>query len=1035
MLSIGKLAPGRDAASYYLDRVAEKGCPLDYYTGAGEAPGVWIGRGAERLRLEGALTTDRSQALLRDLLAGVGPDGQQLGKPVMRADPRGRVPTLDVAHLVVRTAAEKGVDVEDVLTQQSRAELMKAWHRSQSELDRAQRRPMWPAPSMPAATAQDLLQVVGLDLRSLPSTERSGLAGKLRDRLVRALPHQQEKVDVRLPGLDLTLSAPKSVSVLYALADGDRTTGPASGADAAGRSPVAEHVQAAHRTAVQAALDYLELSCTDALRGHHRGDGTDRTVATDGFVGAAFEHRSSRCGDPQLHTHVVVANLLHGHDGKWSALDTREIYAHAKTAGYVYQAVLRGELSRTLGVDWDPVRNGQSDIAGVSKPLLRMFSKRRVQIEEAMDRLGLDGVKGAQIATLNTRTPKGESEDTRSLRERWQDEARDAGHDLHAATTGVLRCCDSEGLRDSARDLALAQGPTIERLSDALLDPTGITAKRSTFDRKDLLRAVCEHLPAGTAVSLASLRAAATAVLRDPRVVPLLGDAPVKMRRYSTQELLAIEQEAVEIALGRLEDDTATVPAPILQQTLRTASEVGLSEEQSAMLERLLTSGAGVEVVVGAAGSGKTAALRLATQAWTSAGLEVRGTALAAIAARVLSDSAAVPSVSLQRLLNQLDTPEATGKPAALPAGGVLIVDEAGMVGTRTMHRLLTASAHAGTKLVLVGDPRQLPEIDAGGLFAALAGRLPSSTLLGNQRQRAKWEQRALRQLREGDVTQALRMYDRRGRLRITDTVTDLTEQLLVDYEKAVACHRPEQVLVIASSRRDARRLNALLRQRLLDDGRLGTDELHVPLTVARDGTPQGTRGYRVGDQVLVTVNDYPRGLLNGCRGTVTDLDLQACAVTVRLDDGRHVALDGDYLATGQLTHGYALTAHKAQGTTVDVALLWGTQVLTRETGYVAMSRGRESNTLYSTWDLLGRDAQDDAADLDRPAEHRRGPDVAARRLLARAAVAERLAASGRQRTARSWWRPRTPPSGPSLVPVVPPAMDEQEPSLRVVGD
>ena len=175
MLSIGKLAPGRDAASYYLDRVAEKGCPLDYYTGAGEAPGLWVGRGAERLGLEGALTTDRSQALLRDLLAGIGPDGQQLSKPVMRADPRGRVPTLDVAQLVVHTAAEKGVDVEDVLTQQSRAELMKAWQRSQSELDRAQRRPMWPAPSMPAATAQELLQVVGLDLRALPSAERGGL--------------------------------------------------------------------------------------------------------------------------------------------------------------------------------------------------------------------------------------------------------------------------------------------------------------------------------------------------------------------------------------------------------------------------------------------------------------------------------------------------------------------------------------------------------------------------------------------------------------------------------------------------------------------------------------------------------------------------------------------------------------------------------------------------------------------------------------------------------------------------------------------
>ena len=142
MLSIGKLAPGRDAASYYLDRVAEKGCPLDYYTGAGEAPGAWIGRGAERLGLAGPLTTNRSQGLLRDLLDGIGPDGQPLAKPVLRCDPRGRVPTLEVVQVVTRAADEKGLDVEDLLTQKGRAELVKAWARSESELDRAQRRPI-----------------------------------------------------------------------------------------------------------------------------------------------------------------------------------------------------------------------------------------------------------------------------------------------------------------------------------------------------------------------------------------------------------------------------------------------------------------------------------------------------------------------------------------------------------------------------------------------------------------------------------------------------------------------------------------------------------------------------------------------------------------------------------------------------------------------------------------------------------------------------------------------------------------------------
>jgi ATP-dependent exoDNAse (exonuclease V) alpha subunit len=471
----------------------------------------------------------------------------------------------------------------------------------------------------------------------------------------------------------------------------------------------------------------------------------------------------------------------------------------------------------------------------------------------------------------------------------------------------------------------------------------------------------------------------------------------------------------------------AAVEPALVERARAEAVRLGLSNEQSLMLQRLLTSGAGVDVVVGAAGSGKTAALRVAADTWRAAGIPVHGTALAAIAARVLADSADIEAMSLQKLLNRLDNRldqagPFPGADAVLPAGGVLIVDEAGMVGTRTLHQLLTASAAAGTKLVLVGDPHQLPEIEAGGLFATLAARLPSVSLERNQRQRARWEQRALRQLRVGDPVKALHAYQRKGRLRIEDDLGALTDRLLVDYEQALATHAPEQVLVIASSRNDARRLNAQLRARLLADGRLGDVELQIPLATQDSleaSAPRDARvaRYRVGEQVLVTVNDYPRGLLNGCRGSVTNLDLEEASLAVRLDDGRTVQLDHGYLQTGQLTHGYALTAHKAQGTTVDVALLWGTQVLTRETGYVAMSRGRERNTLYATWDLLRHDLGDAAADLDRPAEHRRGPGTDERIALARAALAERLGSSGRQRTARSWWRRPALPTVPAAEP------------------
>jgi conjugative relaxase-like TrwC/TraI family protein len=1054
MLSIGKLAPGHAGAQYYLERV---GCPLEYYTGRGEAAGAWIGRGADALGLTGRLRTPEQEQVLRNLLAGVAPDGTQLVAPVLRGDPRSRVPTAPVVRALQELADERGVDVEDLLRPAPAArtgrrpaadagdhgpppnaqaeDLLKAWNRGVADLERARRRPRWPAPTLAVDVAERLLTAVGLDAQQVLAETTP--TGRLRDRLALALRHREDRVDVRMPGLDLTLSAPKSVSVLFALSPHPEGHDH-GGAGAAGeRERVGRLAQDAHRLAVAEALAYLELTCTSALRGHHRGDGTDTRVQTDGLIGAAFEHRSSRCGDPQLHTHVVVANLLHGQDGKWSALDTREIYAQARTAGFVYQAVLRGELTRTLGVQWGPVRNGQAEISGLPVGLLRLFSKRRAQIEAQLELVGLDSPAAAQAATLSTRPGKpdlhgdgdgaGHDESGVGLQERWRAEAAAAGFtsDVVDQTLGRVSVGQSS---TAARQAAAAVGALADDLAEALLTPTGLTDKRASFDRRDLLRGVCEQLEPGTPVRLTGLRTLATRVLRDPRVVPLLGEAPVRSRRYSTRELLALEQDALRLArsLNGLPntgpDEQAIIAEPpqvgvVPDKGLRSArahaTRLGLSAEQQRMLDRLLTSGAGVEVIVGAAGSGKTAALAVAAQAWADSGVPVQGTALAAIAARVLQDSAGIPSQSLQRLLNQTsphqdrqdqDGPQLGGPKvgSVLPPGGVLVVDEAGMVGTRTLHRLLVLAETTRTKLVLVGDPKQLPEIDAGGLFATLTRQDAVTTLVGNQRQQQRWEQRALRELRDGDVVRALTAYRRHQRLRITDTIGDLTARLLEDYEQHLTRHDPGQVLVVASSRGDARRLNAQLRQRLLTDGRLGPDELRIDLGNG------GHRGYRRGEQVLVSSNDYPLGLLNGTRGTVTDLDLDRLAVTVRLDDGRTVHLDADYLSRGHLTHGYALTAHKAQGVTVDVALLWGTHALTRETGYVALSRGRRGNYLYSTWDLLRRDTGLVDSDLH-PPRVRPQPDETARRGLTRAGLAERLTTSGAQRTARSWWRRRSP--------------------------
>src|SRR5829696_4769472 len=179
-------------------------------------------------------------------------------------------------------------------------------------------------------------------------------------------------------GFDVTFSAPKSASILFGV----------------GEPAMQTAIREAHQRAVAGAFRYFE----DAVSIARRGAGGHRKIAARGVTGAAFLHRTSRAGDPQLHTHVVVANLVQGSDGQWSAVDGRLVYAHARTAGYLYQAALRAELARRLGVRWRPVRNGMAEIEGVPEKALRTFSRRRAEIQDAMARHGSAGPKAARVA-------------------------------------------------------------------------------------------------------------------------------------------------------------------------------------------------------------------------------------------------------------------------------------------------------------------------------------------------------------------------------------------------------------------------------------------------------------------------------------------------------------------------------------------------------------------------------------------------------------------------------------------------------------
>jgi Ti-type conjugative transfer relaxase TraA len=720
----------------------------------------------------------------------------------------------------------------------------------------------------------------------------------------------------RVPGFDLTYRPPKSVSLLWALGDRD----------------VAAQVIAAHDAAVVAAVGYLEREAGYS----RRAAGGVEAVKVDGFVAAAFRHRTSRANDPLLHTHVLIANVARTTDDHiWRTLDSRRLYAHAKTAGVLYQAQLRWELTRRLGVAWQPVANGVADIAGVDRPLIAAFSARRAAIVEQLAARGESSAKAAQVATLTTRQAKGDRLAEAELRARWRREAEPLGVDGHWYRTLLGRTSP--------------RTPEPNRIAEELIDREALTARSSTFTRRDLLQAVAERLPTGLPVALVE-QLADKVLAHDPTQLVELGPTRGQLtavdtirrgdgrlvaadpdgRRYTTRGLLLLEQHAITTALQRTADNVAVVDEADVDRTLQRRT---LSDEQATMVRRLTTSGAGVEVVVGKAGTGKTYALDAARHTWQQAGIAVTGVALAARAALELQDTAAIPSTTLASLCNRLDTGS-----TVLPAGSVLIVDEAGMVGTRQLARLLHHAADHDVKVVLVGDPHQLPEIDAGGLYRALTTRLPAIELTDNRRQTHVWEQAALDELRHGDPTVALDTYRSHGRIVAADNTPDDLRERLVDDWWDTARDDPTGSIMIGLRRGDVDDLNHRARARLHTARRLTGPTLHA-----------GGIELQAGDRIVCLRNNRGLGVVNGTRATIRTLDPHQRAIDVLTDDGRPITLDRQYLDAGHVTHGYAITGHKAQGLTIEHTYVLGSQALHREWGYVALSRGRQTNRLYQT--------------------------------------------------------------------------------------
>jgi conjugative relaxase-like TrwC/TraI family protein len=714
-----------------------------------------------------------------------------------------------------------------------------------------------------------------------------------------------------MPAWDLVLRPVKDVAILYALGD----------------QPTSRAARDAHQAGVAAAVAYL-----DRQVGTRTGRDGAKHVAGSGLVAVGFTHRVSRAGDPLPHTHLVIVNRTQGPDGGWRTLDSRDLLTHRQAADAIYRATYQHELTRTLGIEWgEPDRWGNRAIQGMPSELVTVFSKRHEQISAELERLEREEGKqrtGRLIQYVAHATRPAKTHDTpETLHGRWQAEAREHGY-------------EPERLVAEVTDRAERQ-PTVDRLAvtrafDQLASPDGLTANASTFARREVLVALGGQF---AAIGPAQLEDLADRFLAE-RAISVMAEPAVGERRWTTPELLQVEERLLAAAVGRAAEQVGVCSSSVVRDALAAHPTVGVDQE--AMVRDLCQGGAGVQLVVGRAGTGKTYALGVARHAWQLDGYQVLGTAPTGIATVCLDSEGFEHARTVDRLLAELDQQRDPARPGGgrdgplLDARTVLVVDEAGMLGSRKLARLLDHAEKAGAKVILVGDDRQLAAIEAGGGFRGLRLRLGASELTENRRQQETWEREAVEQLRTGDLDAALGAYREHGRLVAAETPGQLKEILLADWWEAF--QQGERVAILAYRREEVDQFNTACQQLRVHAGQLGAERLQV-----------GDRQFAVGDVVVCGKNALRwLGVANGGRGQVLAVDPEQRSLTVRLANGQEATLDGRYLdhrpawwtrgnpGRRTIDLGYASTGHRSQGVTLDRALVRVAGAEDREWFYVA---------------------------------------------------------------------------------------------------
>lgn len=788
-----------------------------------------------------------------------------------------------------------------------------------------------------------------------------------------------KKHQTAIAGFDLVFTPSKSVSIAWGLGD----------------KQLRKDIEAAHEHAIQDVVRHLENNVIMTRRGHN---GVRQIDTKSGVIGTKFRHYDSRAGDPNLHDHVVIANRVEGEDGKWSSIDGRVLYQYGVECSELYNSKVQEYVTQLTGLQFEPrMQNGKPihEIVGISDETIRAFSSRRGDISAELDKVKAKFVadngygpsekqliKLAQQATLATRPAKSEARSLEDLHTEWVAAAHAlSDHGVHVPVDHQL----AESLKNASLNYeqSVLQGARQEAYSTPLEAHTDavlsrLEEARSTWRRTHINAETTRYVrelglnEAQDQGLISSIRQSVIddslpLHIKDTRLTPreyLRKDGTSQYQRidaelFTSERVLAAENKILDAAsksvIPASTVDVFELAAQKRRAELATQGHT-LPAGQEAMARAFATSDKLLVVGIGAAGAGKTSSTRLAVDAIEASGNRVIGMAPTAAAAAVMRSEMRITADTVDKVLTDWQSGKAS---VDVRPGDVLLVDEAGMIATPKMEKILTLAQERGALVRALGDYRQLSAVGSGGALRLVDREIGAVHLDELFRFKNPEEAAATLSLREPPLVgtdKPFSWYLENDRV-VAGSADAMIEDVFRKYSADIQAGKKS--IMIASTNEAVTKLNDLAQAHAIEHGQVSTGAGAVAL--------HNSSRAHVGDTIVtrqnarrLIVNSGQDFVKNGDLWRVTDLHDDGRITAQHTGHGGKVTLPAHYVEQS-VELGYAATIHRAQGSTVDTAHALVDASTDRAGAYVALTRGRENNQLYVT--LADGEKRDDVLD------------------------------------------------------------------------